>query len=212
MKNLMSTFLRSRRVDRERRLASLLVTVAMVTTWFGVFAPQHSAASTVLFTDGFESGALASWTVRTAGSGAAATQQTTVAQGAWAATMSAAGSGNAYLRASLPAGQSYLTATASAQIVTQGTNNSNVPLLRLFGASGSRLVSVQRQNGNTGKVSVQVGTTLVNTSARLDLGTWARVSVSVIVNGPASTVVVRQDGTVIFTTSAATIGEPVTSV
>lgn len=165
-----------------------------------------SSSSTSLFTDGFESGTLAAWTPTTAGDGTAAAQQTTVATGAWAAklTESATSGSKAYLRKALAADQSNATVEFDVQVAAEGASGGNVPLLRLFNASGTRVLSLYRQNLSSNKVYVNAGTATL-TSGTLPLGTWAHVKVRYTAGTGNGVLEVSLNGTIVYTTNAATL-------
>jgi hypothetical protein len=155
-----------------------------------------------LFSDDFETGSLSRWTVTTKGNGTATAQGGTVHAGGYAAklTTTATSGSAAYLRTSLAASVADLTATASVRVDAEGAASGNVPLLRLFDASGNRIVNLYRQNG-TDQVWVQYAGTYVRTAGRLPLGSWADLSL----RQAGSTVVVRLDGAVVYSTGSATL-------
>jgi hypothetical protein len=68
------------------------------------------------------------------------------------------------------------------------------------------LISLYRQNLASNKVYVSYNGLYQLTSASLPLNTWGRFSVRVIVNGSASTIEVRFNGSVVFSTTSAGLG------
>jgi hypothetical protein len=168
-----------------------------------------SARADTIFTDGFESGDFSAWSqVQTAGDGTAAVQSAIVKTGAVAAQLSeSANAGSkAYVRKTLSTPQQDLTASGDFQVRQEGASGGNVPFFRLLDPSGARLVSVYRQNGTTGTIGAAIGSNHPNTTGQLALSTWANVSVHVITAGASSTVEVRLNGTLVYQTTAASLG------
>jgi hypothetical protein len=161
------------------------------------------------FSEGFESGNFSAWSsVRTAGSGTATVQTARVRSGAYAARLSAGSSGGsyAYARAALSPALTDVTAAVDIYIESGGTGG-NVPILRLFDAAGTRLVSFYRQNDTDNRIWVQHSGRFNATSGTLALGRWGHAEVRVVTAGAgASTVEVRMDGTLIHSTTAASLG------
>src|SRR5712692_5869753 len=125
---------------RHRTALSLALAPALVVSFLVTPAAQ---AATVLFSDGFESGTLAAWTsVQTGADGTATVQSNTVKTGNYAAQLAAtATTGSfAYARESLASAQTDLTAAGDFQVQTEGRPGSNVPILSLFDAAGTKLV------------------------------------------------------------------------
>jgi hypothetical protein len=161
------------------------------------------------FNDGFESGTLANWTrVATAAGGSATVQSQTTRTGTYAARFAASGAGGAfaYARKSLGSARSTVTVTGDFLVSREGASGSNVPFIRLFTSSGSRLISVYRQNQASNRVYVSWPGMFALTSGTLPLNTWGQVSVRVVVNGNASTVEVRLNGTLVYRTTSAALG------
>jgi hypothetical protein len=163
-----------------------------------------------LFSDGFESGTFSAWSlVKTGGDGAAGVQSTTVKTGTYAAQLSeTANSGSlAYIRASLAQAQTSLTGSLDIQISQEGVSGANVPILRLFDPTGTRLISLYRQNLSGNQVWIGYGGANYSTSGLLPLGRWSHFDVHVITAGTgASTIQVYQDGTLIYQTMTASLG------
>jgi hypothetical protein len=197
-----------------RGLVSLLI-AALAATILAV-APVARASPTTLFADDFESGAFAGWTSVTAsGGGTAAVGTDPVASGAFAARLSGTSSANSVATARWQSGAPLpqITVTAMVRVIAQGAANGNVPLLRLFDAGGSRLVSVHRQNGSANEVFVQYNGSYFKTSGLLALGTWKSLEVIVDGAGTASAAItVRLGGTTVYSTSTATIGSAIQTV
>jgi hypothetical protein len=127
---------------------------------------------------------------------------------------SATAGSKAYARKTLASAEQELSASADFQVVQQGASGGNVPFFRLLDSASARIVSVYRQNGTSGVVGLGYGGSNFSTSGRLALGTWASVSVHVIVAGAgASTVEVALNGTLVYqTTSASLTGSGVATV
>jgi phage gp37-like protein len=186
----------------------LVVAVVLGAALLGDIPGRHVGALEA-FADGFESGDLSAWsTVRTAGSGTTTVQTARVRSGAYAARLSAGSSGGsyAYARAALSPPLTDVAAAVDISIESGGTGG-NVPILRLFDAAGARLVSLYRQNGTDNRVWVQHSGGFNATSGTLPLGRWARAEARVVTAGARdSTVEVRLDGTLIHTTTTASLG------
>jgi len=155
-----------------------------------------------LFSDDFESGNLSRWTVTTKGSGTATVQSGTVHAGTYAATFTTtAMSGSAaYARTALSTSVADLTVAAAVRVDAEGASGGDVPLLRLFDASGTRIINLYRQNA-TGVVWVRYGSTYAKTGAKLPLGVWADVKLRVA----GSTLQASMNGASIFSTDSATL-------
>ena len=74
------------------------------------------------------------------------------------------------------------------------------------GRSGTRIVSVYRQNGTTGTIGLTYQGSFHATTGTLALNTWANVSMRVITNGTASTITVNLNGTQIYQSTSASRG------
>jgi hypothetical protein len=169
------------------------------------------APTSAFLVDGFESGTFtgAAWQVVTGGDGSATVQGNIVRTGAFAARLSetANTSSVAYARGDLGGGRMELTASASVRIDVEGASGGNVPLLRLFDATGKRLLVLYRQNLASNKLWVTDSlTTRTETTGVLPLGTWARYDVHVVINGASSTIDVRLNGATIMQTTTANLG------
>lgn len=162
----------------------------------------------IYLSDGFESGGLASWQVRTGGAGEVAVTTSPVKTGTYAARLSSTTSGGsyAYARASLGSPRASVTAVLALRVTTEGASGANVPLLRLFDSSGTRILTVYRQNLASDRVYVTYGGVNHLTSGSLPLSTWAELRVRALVNGDASTVQIDLDGVRIHTSTTAALG------
>src|SRR4051812_27561295 len=167
------------------------------------------ADSPSLFADGFESGGFEQWTdLVTALDGTATVQSSTVAFGTFAARLSATATKGslAYARKTLASPAASITVLGSFRIDGEGPAGGNVPLLRLLDPSGARLLSLYRPNGGT-KIYVGQGGANTATTGRLPTATVARLEVDVTTAGTgASTVTVRINGAVVYSTSTADLG------
>lgn len=171
--------------------------------------PTAPPAGTTLFSDGFESGSFSAWTAVSTGAGGTATVQSSVKKtGTYAATLAATGASTGYAQArkSLSTIPKTLTVSGDFLVKTEGAAGSNVPLLRVFTTSGTRLVSLYRQNQASNKVYVSFAGTYNQLNGTLPLNTWAQLSLRLVVNGSASTVEVRMNGTLVYQTTAANLG------
>jgi laminin G domain protein len=187
-----------------RRILLIAVTAAL-----GMLVSAGPASAASVFSDGFESGDFGAWsTPTTGGDGTAVIQSTLVRSGTLAAqfTESANTGSKAFVRKTFTAAQQDLTASGDFQVVKEGVSTGNVPFFRFLDPASSRVVSVFRQNG-----SGAIGLTFANgtrgsTTGTLALGTWANVSMHVITNGTASTVEVRLNGTLVYSSSTQSLG------
>ena len=85
--------------------------------------------------------------------------------------------------------------------------NSNVPLIRLFDANGTRILSFYRQNATQDFLYVNYAGIYAKTPAQLALNTWANVELSVTGAGTAAgTITARLNGAVIFSASNVSLG------
>jgi predicted phage tail protein len=163
------------------------------------------------FYDGFESGDLSAWTNTATGTGttdfAGIVPDVGVA-GTSALRLTAAASTGAfaYARESLPINATNVTVTADVKILAEGISGGNVPIIRLFDPSGTRVVSLYRQNLSANAIRIAVGSTHFATTGTLPLNTWGHFELYVIAAGTGvSTVEVRLNGGVIYSTAIATL-------
>jgi hypothetical protein len=166
--------------------------------------------------DGFESGGFAAtvWTVKTGGDGTAAVQTTDVKTGLYAARFAeTANTGSlTYARAPFPV-QNDLLVSGDFKILTEGASGANVPLLRLFDSSGTRILSVYRQNLAGDKLYGQYGGTAFLASKTLPLNTWAHLDVHVTAGGTGASVVeLKLNGTSVYSTTVGTLTTGVAAV
>lgn len=171
-------------------------------------SPSPTPSNGLILSDGFETGTLTPWIVRTGADGAASVQTATVRTGAYAARLSASTSGGsyAYIRRSLGTARTSVTATVDLRLAAEGPAGSNVPLLRLFDAAGNRVLNVYRQNANANRVYVVFGGVTYQTTGTLALNMWTGLSVQATVNGAAGTVQVKVNGVVVYANTAANLG------
>lgn len=174
----------------------------------------QSVSAAVLLEDGFETGTTSNWVSQVGADGSVTVDSDHVNSGSYAARLSATSSTGsyAYLRADLSSAQTALDVQVAVSVLAEGASGGNVPLLRLFDASGSRLVSVIRQNQSADKVYVEHGGTWVLTSARLPLTAWASLRLRVIVDGATSTVDLTVDGVPSYATTTASLTSSVATV
>jgi hypothetical protein len=161
-----------------------------------------------LFSDDFESGGLNNWTlVRTGVDGSVTVQGSVVKSGSWAARLSESSTSGsfAYARETLAADQTELTVTGDFQVFAEGTSSQNVPILRLFNSSGTRLVSLFRQSASGNKIYVGYGGTNYSTTGLLPLNTWGTFQLHVIAGTSTATVEVRLNGTLVYSSTSATL-------
>ncbi len=169
--------------------------------------PTPTAGS---FSDGFESGTFSAWSSVLTGTEGSATIQTSIVQtGARAARLSATSNTGsyAYARKSFPAAVTQMTAQGWFRVEQEGASGSNVPIYRMYDPNGARLVSVYRQNQSGGQIWVQHSGGYYSTTGAMPLQQWGKVQVRVVANGTgASTVEVRMNDVIIYSTTSASIG------
>jgi hypothetical protein len=165
-----------------------------------VQSAPSSGGPTTIFSDGFESGNFSAWSsVVTGGDGTATVQSAIVSTGSYAAQLSeSANTGSkAYARETFSAQQD-LTATGDFQVLQQGASGGNVPLFRLLDPSGTRIVSLYRQNGTTGSIGLTYGGLHPATTGKLALNTWATLSIHLTTSSTGGTVTVTLNGTQVY--------------
>jgi parallel beta-helix repeat protein len=177
-----------RRVARrfsERARTATVVGLAVVVG----LATIHTAGSAALFSDGFESGNFSQWTtVRSASGGTATVQQADVAEGKFAARLSATSTTGSFadVRRALAVPLTDLTVNGRFEIVGQGPTGTNVPLVRLFDGSGRRLLSVYRQNQTDDKLWVQHSGSYFKSWGDVPLRRWSKLEISMLGAGTSS--------------------------
>ena len=173
------------------------------------FTVFNAAGPGPLFIDGFESGDFAAWTAtRTGGDGAATVVTGSATTGAFSARLSATSNTGslAYARKSLTA-RSELRVAGDFQVTQEGAAGANVPLFRLYDSSGTRIISLARQNLDANKIRITHGGSSATTTGRLPLNTYGHVEVHVVVGGAgASTVEVSVDGVLAYRSTTADLG------
>jgi hypothetical protein len=167
----------------------------------------------LLFEDTFESGTLDRWPKLLLGPGSLATVDTAAGRYGQAAAHLSAGSQKgafAAARVALKSPQATFAVGLDVKIHLEGPTGGNVPLLRLFDASGKRLVTVYRQNLADSRLWVGVAGDHVASQGKLALDTWGHLAVEVHPNGreAGSVVSVRLDGRLVAQVAAAEIVQP----
>jgi len=95
--------------------------------------------------------------------------------------------------------------TEDVRVIAEGAASANVPLLRLFDATGNRIVGVFRQNQASNKVYVSYGGVNYLVSGTLPLGTWTTLNVQVLGNGASTTIMVQLNGLVVYQANTTTL-------
>jgi len=172
--------------------------------------PTPTSSQTTLFSDDFESGTFGSWTtVFTNGDGVAEVQTASAASGTYAAHLSETVNTNstAYARRDLGVNAMSLTVSGDFKISTEGAAGGNVPLLRLFDASGVRQINIYRVNKSASQIYIQHSGKYNATTGILPLGVWSHFEARVTLNTNGQGVIVLyQDGTQIYQTTTASLG------
>lgn len=166
-------------------------------------------SSSTLFSDGFESGDFSAWsTAQMGGNGLATVQTAVVKNGTYAARLSASATTNSftYVRKTLSIAQTSLTVSGDVQIVAEGLAHSNVPIFRLYGATGALVLALYRQNQDYNQVWLQIGSRYYKTNALFPLGTWGHFTVHIVTAGTGvSTVHVYYNGTQVYGSTTASL-------
>jgi Bacterial Ig-like domain len=167
-------------------------------------------AQQTVFSDGFESGGfVTAWARQVGADGTASVVTDVVRTGTYAARLSATANTGSFslLRYSLSSPHGDITVDQDIRIETEGPSGGNVPILRLFDATGTRQLTLYRQNANADRLYVTAGGATTVTTGRLPLGTWGHFTVHLI-TGPAGagTLAVSLNGTQIYSTTTATLG------
>ena len=165
-----------------------------------------------VFADDFESGGFTAggWTVQTGGAGTAAVVAgagTGGSHGAQLTSTTATGS-FAYIQKTLAASQADLTVTAAYRITGQGATGRNTSLLKLYNTSGTRILTLERDNvTGTLRLNHSGATIPTDTSATLALNTTATIAVRVVPGAAGAGIVqVRMDDMVVYQTTSASLG------
>lgn len=115
----------------------------------------------------------------------------------------------AYIRASLPQSETNLTISLDIMITQEGASGANVPILRLFDSTGTRLISLYRQNLSGNRIWINHSGASISTTGLLSLNTWSHFDVHVITAGTSASIIeVYQNGTLIYQTATASLGIP----
>lgn len=158
------------------------------------------AAASPVFSDGFESGGLTSWTTK----GGLTVESTTVHSGSFAAEGNTA-NGATYAKKTLPA--TYPDGYARIYFDVKSAS-SQVNLLRFRTSSGTSLGSVFVTSSAQVGLHNDVAGTNTNSSTVAALNTWHALELHMLPNGTASTIEVWLDGTRVaaLSTTAANLG------
>lgn len=81
-----------------------------------------------------------------------------------------------------------------------------MPFFRFLDPTSARVVSVYRNNGTRGSIGLTYGGAHFSTSGSLPMSTWGLIELHVITSGSSSTVEVRLNGTLIYSTTSASLG------
>lgn len=150
-----------------------------------------AVADTPVFTDGFESGNLSSWTI----SSGVTVQSTDAFAGTFAAQAVAAG-GRAYASRELGSTHTDLRASTAFKLVSQGANPVNVLRFQPAGGASNVLTVFVSQAGNLSIRNDVAGQT-TSSGTVVTPGVWHQLSVRVVIAGGAGSVEVTLDGSVV---------------
>ena len=179
--------------------------------------PDPETNGALLFADDFERDGLKAWTRVEAGPGSLATVDPTSGRHGQAAAHLAAGTdpkAYAIARVALPSAQKALAIDLDVKVRLEGPSGGNVPLVRLFDASGKRILSVYRQNATDGRLWVGQPAGRAPTQGRLDLDTWGHLAVEIRVppGGVGREISVRLDGQLVAEVPDTSGGSAIASV
>jgi hypothetical protein len=165
-----------------------------------------TTAAGPLFTDGFESGNFAKWSlVRASGNKSSATVQTKkVASGRYAAQFVAGDHGGlSYARKTFAVGQTDLTVKGSFWIEQDADT---IPFITLRDASGAEVVSVYRKKGGGDLLQVRYAGAPHASTFKTAAKRWIPVDLHVVTAGPgAGLVEVKVAGATVYSTTAAAL-------
>jgi hypothetical protein len=173
-------------------------------------ASRSWTVNPTVFSDDFESGGFTAggWSVSTGGAGTAAVVAGQGTGGSWGArlTSTTAPQSFAYIDKTLATGQADLTVTAAYRVTGQGVSGKNTSLLKLYNTSGTRVLTLQRDNV-TGLLRVNHSGATFSTGRSLALNTTATIAVRVG-TGPSGSgrVEVTVDGVLVYQTTTASLG------
>ncbi len=191
-----------RAIGSSGRGSRIVLVLALLATCVALLGPPASAmAGTTLFSDGFESGGFGAWSsVVTGGDGRAVVVTSPVYSGTHAARLSGTTNAGslAYVRKTLGAAQASLAVSLALDVTAEGTAGSNVPILALYSWSGTRIVTLYRQNQTGGQVWLQDKSSYLKTSGLVPLGSWVRVTIQVAPTGTSSSTSVSVNGATVF--------------
>lgn len=168
---------------------------------------RNWTVETTAFTDGFESGNFAAWSlVSTGAGGSAVVQGTVVRSGTKAAVLTSNGgsSAHSYIRKTLDASQPDLTLAGDFRLRQASALGPAPAILRLYDGAGVLRVSVTREGLFGGVRVLHSGNSYA--AGSLSLNTWARVQVRASTAGAASTVEVTINGALTYRTTTANLG------
>jgi hypothetical protein len=148
----------------------------------------NGGSGRALFTDGFESGDMSTWTSVT---GAITVQNATVHAGSYAAQETSTGSA-AYARETLPGTYTELWGQAWVDLAS---NSTTAGLFGFRTSSGGSIVRVYLSS--TGQLSLRndVGGVSFSSTTTVPAGSWHLVTLHAVINGTSSSVDVSLDGT-----------------
>jgi hypothetical protein len=172
--------------------------------------PTATPVSPSLFTDGFESGDFSAWTITVVGGdGSAVVQSSPAYNGNFSAKFSETGNTGslAYIRKSLFAPETSLKISGDFMIAQEGVSGGNIPIFRVFDSSGTRLLTLYRQNLTNGQIWSYDNTTRIQANTLMPLNIWMHFDLYVITNGTgASTIEVYMNGVRVIQTTTANLG------
>jgi hypothetical protein len=181
-----------------------------------ISSADNRAGAAPVFAEDFESGDFSAWSsVTVSGDGSAAVQSSVVHAGSQAAQLksTASASARAYIRKGLQPAADDVRVTGAFNLQGEGAAGGNVPFIRLFNSSGTRIVSLYSQNAG-GQLWIAHSGTYHSIGFPIALARWYDLELRAVPNAPGSALVEVWANTVkVYSSTTATFGTaPVATV
>lgn len=145
----------------------------------------------------FETHGLDGWEVTTGSTDSSATVDGESARTDRLGARLGAGPGSdsfAFARLPIPDGELPIGVDLDFVVAREGLADGNVPLLRLLARDGRRIISVYRQNRGTGQIWIGIADQRESTLARVELGAWTHLALTITTDGTTAFASLRIDG------------------
>ena len=180
---------------------TVMIRVAVVIALMASALPVMPAdASTILFSDGFESGDLGAWSADLGRDATAVAVGAPVKSGAFAGRLTVASRRGSYALLDGHFGTTTTTTEVSAAIRLAAAGSKDVPLMSLRTSDGSTIASLVRAGGSS-SLRVEYAGTFASVGS-LGTGTWVTFGLKVHIDGASSTLDVMREGASVFNTTA----------